>query len=83
MQAYISHLVENYFEPMRAKLKLPNHQKFVLILDVYSAHRDAGLMEWVKATHAMLILLFVPASFTPFLQPLDVACNNVFKGKLF
>ena len=65
MQLYITHLMETYFLPMREKLKLPVNQMFVLILDVYSAHRDSGFMAWVTSTYPMLILLFVPASFTP------------------
>ena len=80
MKIYVKGLVDNYLEPMREKLKLPDDQTFILILDVYSAHRDASFQSWVKTHYPQLILLFVPASFTPYLQPLDVAVNSTFKG---
>ena len=80
MKVYIDLLVNQYLEPTRKKLERSDKQNFVLILDVYSVHRDASFQSWVKAKYPQLILLFVPASFTPYLQPLDVAVNSVFKG---
>ena len=82
MKKYIKVLVETYYEPMVEQLGLPAGQKMILILDVFSAHRDAGFLAWLNHWYPMIILLFVPASFTPFLQPLDVAVNFVFKDRI-
>jgi hypothetical protein len=79
MKAMITQLMTKYFTPKREELGLPPDQHMVLMMDVYSAHRDKELLKWVKATFPFLILLFVPASFTPFLQPLDVAVNAKLK----
>ena len=80
MKTYVSDLVEKHIEAKRKELNLPADQKSVLIMDVYSAHRDKSFLQWVKDTYPFLIVLFVPANFTPFCQPLDVSFNAVFKG---
>jgi hypothetical protein len=52
---------------------------WVVLLDVYWSHRDKGLRERLKTKYPFLILLFVPASCTSELQPLDVDFNGAWK----
>ena len=52
----------------------------VILWDVYHAHRDKEILEKLKAKYPNLIVLFVPASCTSQLQPLDVYFNQPWKG---
>ena len=55
-------------------------KKWVLLWDCYSVHRSGPLLEVLKSKYPNLILLFVPASCTAELQPLDLSYNFVFKS---
>lgn len=57
----------------------PLTQSWVLLWDCYSVHRAVEVLAWVKKHFKTLILLFVPASCTPLLQPLDLCFNYPFK----
>jgi len=46
-------------------------------LDNFSAHANAEAAEIFEL--AKILLLFLPPNTTPFLQPLDVAVNYIFK----
>ena len=80
MKEYVTNLMEGYMLPQIAKMGLDAGQRVLLILDVYSSHRDKLFLDWVNLTYPQLILLFVPACFTAFLQPLDVAFNSSLKA---
>ena len=53
--------------------------RWILMLDVHSSHRSRAFLEWSREQYPTLILLFVPAGYTAWLQPLDVAINFVLK----
>ena len=60
----------------------PRSQKWVFIMDCYSVHISAAFLAWARATHPNMILLFIPATHTAYLQPLDISFNYVFKAIL-
>ena len=58
----------------------PDTQKWVLLWVCYSVHHSGPVLEVLKSKYPNLILLFVPASCTAELQPLDLSYNFVFKS---
>eukprot|EP00731_Ephydatia_muelleri_P002885 Em0001g2885a len=58
----------------------PKTQKWVLLWDCYSVHRSDPVLEALKTKYTNLVILFVPASCTAELQPLDLSFNFVFKS---
>ena len=58
----------------------PKIQKWVLLWDCYSVHCSDPVLEALKTKYTNLVILFVPASYTAELQPLDLSFNFVFKS---
>jgi hypothetical protein len=51
----------------------------MILWDVYSSHRDEELLKSLKQKYPYLLIMFVPASCTGELQPLDVGVNGPWK----
>ena len=54
-------------------------QRWILIMDCYSVHISKEFLDWARLTHPNLILLYIPATYTAWLQPLDISFNYIFK----
>lgn len=66
-----------------AKLELDvEEQRYIVLLDVYSVHREKAMLDWWKQTGMgrQGLLIFVPANYTGQLQPLDISFNGPFKA---
>ena len=57
-------------------------QTFILVLDCYSVHTGQEFLEWCSQEFPTLLLLFIPANCTAWLQPLDISFNGPFKRML-
>lgn len=80
VERFIDHLYQSYILPkMLKKGKRPAEAYWLLLLDVYSSHIDSDMLARVRVKYPTLIILFVPASCTPKLQPCDVRFNAWFK----
>ena len=78
---YVAVLYTTYVIPKMTEQGLdPKIQKWVLLWDCYSVHRSEPVLEALKSKYANLVILFVPASCTAELQPLDLSFNFVFKS---
>ncbi|XP_067682563.1 uncharacterized protein [Haliotis asinina] len=62
------------------QLGLGPHQEALYIFDVYRAHRRDSLHELLQERN--ICFLYVPATCTDKLQPLDLALNKNFKDKI-
>lgn len=77
MLRYVEKIVEPYLTNCKKALGLPQNQKALCIFDVYAAHRNPDLLSLLKKHDVMIV--FVPASCTSELQPLDLTFNDAFK----
>ena len=79
---YLREILIPYVERTRVRLGLPEDQQAMLILDVFAAHREAKFKD--ACTDAHITTVYVPASCTTFLQPLDAdgGVNHALKNHL-
>lgn len=80
MLEYLEHIIIPYVNSTRQALDLPEDQAALAIFDVFAAHRCQSVLEVLKNNNIHQI--YVPASCTGELQPLDVGVNDQFKALL-
>lgn len=74
---YIDKVVIPYIEMTKDQIDLPLKQHALCIFDVYAAHRGEQFLNKLQKNNIHVV--FVPASCTDQLQPLDLAINGLFK----
>lgn len=74
---YIDKVVIPYIEKIKDQDDLPLKQHALCIFDVYAAHRGEQFLNKLQKNNIHVV--FVPASCTDQLQPLDLAINGPFK----
>lgn len=82
MRDYVDHILMPYFESKRVELGLPDHQRFVWLIDCWKVHISREFLGWMKATHPRIQILYVPAGCTGLFQPCDVGIQRVLKHAL-
>ena len=80
MLEYVESIIIPYVTSTRLAFDLPEDQPALAVFDVFAAHRCASVLEMLKSNHIHQV--FVPASCTGELQPLDVGINDQFKALL-
>ena len=80
MLEYLDNVIIPYVSNTRQALDFPEDQPALAIFDVFAAHRCQNVLEKLKSNNTHQI--FVPASCTGELQPLDVGINDQFKALL-
>ena len=78
MLEYIECVIIPYVVETRNELDLPEDQPALAIFDVFAAHRCASVLEKLQSNNIHQI--FVQASCTGELQPLDVGVNDRLKN---
>lgn len=79
MKELMEEVIAPYFKAQKEKLKLPEEQVCVVLLDCWAVHRGAEFRAYMAEAHPSIRLLFVPACCTGKLQPLDLAVNKAIK----
>lgn len=82
MMSLVDNLIAPYFEAEKRSLGLPQSQKSIWQIDVWSVHRSEKFMSWMRKNHPLIILQFVPGGCTGILQPCDVGIQRDFKHAL-
>ena len=80
MLEYLENIIIPYVTSTRQALDLPEDQPALALFDVFAAHRSYRVLDMLKSNNIHQI--FVPASCTGELQPLDVGINEQFKALL-
>ena len=78
MLQYIDEVVVPYFSAAKRELELPEDHVCLAIFDVFVAHRCDSVLQKLNENHIHQV--FVPASCTGELQPLDLSVNDEFKA---
>ncbi|KAG8917045.1 hypothetical protein FRC01_002695 [Tulasnella sp. 417] len=79
MQHYVSHIAVPYFRRKIKELGLPESQRCILYLDVWSVHRSAEFRNWLQRTYPWVILQYCPGGCISLFQPCDANINRVAK----
>lgn len=77
---YIDKVVIPYIEKIKDQDDLPLKQHALCIFDVYAAHRGEQFLNKLQKNNIHVV--FVPASCTDQLQPLDLAINAPYKKQM-
>lgn len=78
MLEYIQCVIIPYVVETRNEFDLPEDQPVLAIFDIFAAHHYASVLEKLQSNNIHQI--FVPASCTGELQPLDVGVNDRLKN---
>jgi hypothetical protein len=79
MRLYVENILVPYFSRQKEKIGLPEEQKAIWQIDVWSVHRSVAFRTWLKKKHPNIILEFVPAGCTPVFQACDVGIQRILK----
>jgi hypothetical protein len=82
MHSIVDEIIAPYFERKKQELGLPQTQKSVWQIDVWSVHRSEDFRSWIKTHHPTIGLHYVPGGCTGLFQPCDVGIQRVFKHSL-
>ncbi|KII82686.1 hypothetical protein PLICRDRAFT_59034, partial [Plicaturopsis crispa FD-325 SS-3] len=64
MRSFVDKILAPYFSSQKQKLGLPQTQKSLWQIDVWSVHRSDEFRTWMRKTHPTIILDFIPAGTT-------------------
>lgn len=82
MRSLVDDIIAPYFSEQKKKLGLPETQKSIWQIDVWSVHRSKEFRGWMKKTHPNIIVHYVPAGCTGVFQPCDVGMQRIMKHSL-
>ena len=82
MRDLVDNIIAPYFSEQKAKLGLPDSQKAIWQIDVWSVHRSKEFRDRMKEHHPNIILHYVPAGCTGVFQACDVGIQRIFKHSL-
>jgi hypothetical protein len=82
MRDLVDNIIAPYFSEQKAKLGLPETQKSIWQIDVWSVHRSHEFRVWMKEHHPNIIMHYVPAGCTGVFQACDVGIQRIFKHSL-
>lgn len=82
MRSLVDDIIAPYFSEQKQKLGLPEEQKSIWQIDVWSVHRSREFRNWMKTNHPNIILHFIPGGCTGVFQPCDVGIQRIMKHSL-
>ncbi|KAF8877792.1 hypothetical protein BD779DRAFT_1410588, partial [Infundibulicybe gibba] len=64
MRSFVDKILAPYFQAEKEKLGLPETQKSLWSIDLYSVHRSKELRTWINKHHPSIILDYIPGGCT-------------------
>ncbi|KIP01247.1 hypothetical protein PHLGIDRAFT_40436, partial [Phlebiopsis gigantea 11061_1 CR5-6] len=64
MKSYVTHILVPYFRVHIEQLQLPDDQRCLWLVDVWSVHRSEAFRNWMKASYPWIIINYVPGGCT-------------------
>ena len=74
---YFEEVILPYVKDQRSKLGLPENQKALIIMDVFTGQTTADVIDCYKKNN--MCVVYVPANMTKYYQPLDLTVNGYAK----
>jgi hypothetical protein len=78
----VDNIIKPYLSKQKAKLGLPESQKSMWQIDIWSVHRSQEFRNWMWATHPNILVDFIPGGCMPVWQACDTGIQCVFKHSL-
>lgn len=82
MQQLVDNIIAPYFARKKVALGLPESQKSLWQIDVWSVHRSEEFRNWMSKHHPNILIRYVPAGCTGVFQPCDVGIQRILKHSL-
>ncbi|KAG8685317.1 hypothetical protein FRC11_010785 [Ceratobasidium sp. 423] len=82
MKAYVILILVPFFHHMIDTNHLPDDQRCIWQIDVWSVHRSEKFWEWLSATYPWIILQYVPGGCTGLFQACDVGLQKIAKAAI-
>ena len=79
MQSFVNNILAPYFDATKATLGLPEDQRSLWFIDVWSVHQSEEFLGWMGDMHLTILIDFVPGGCTGVAQPCDVGIQRAFK----
>lgn len=79
MRSFVDNILAPYYSQTKHQLALPQDQKTLWTIDIWSVHRSEEFKNFVNTNHPTIILDYVPGGCTGLAQPCDVGIQRPFK----
>lgn len=77
MKDFMNRILAPYFNKKKVELNLPPSQKSLWKIDIWPVHCSKEFCGWMRTTHPIIILNFVPGGCTSVAQPCDAGSEIV------
>jgi len=78
---WVEEILDPYLERQKQKLKLPEAQKSLLLLDAWKIHtaksHEDDFIPWMKRAHPNIILLFIPSGCRFLISTVWLVCLQI------
>ncbi|EUC59566.1 DDE superfamily endonuclease, partial [Rhizoctonia solani AG-3 Rhs1AP] len=82
MKDYVIMILVPFFQRMISTHQLPDDQRCIWQIDVWSVHCSAKFRDWLSTTYPWIILQYVPGGCTGLFQACDVGLQKIAKAAI-
>ncbi len=82
MHDFIDSILAPYYDQQKERLALPESQKSLWHINMWSVHWSKELWGWMDKNHSNIKIHYMPGGCTGVMQALDVGINHIYKHSL-